>query len=139
MKSFYSLISYVAGGFWNIFFQLIRMWLMFTFTNFVNIKTSAMCNACPKAEQCLLYTSDSQTSYCALVVWVTNCFNSSTIQWSPLNNLRVLESRLNGEAFDFSRFFWDSGFWKPERPHPIFTCSKTTIETPERCAKYVQS
>ena len=31
-------------------------------------------------------------SYCVLVVWVTNCFNSSTIQWSPLKNLSALET-----------------------------------------------
>ena len=51
--------------------------------------------------------------------WVTSCFNSGTIQWSPLKNLRVGESLLNGQACDFSRFFQDSSFWKlPERSHP---------------------
>ena len=58
-------------------------------------------------------------------VWVTSCFNSGTIQCSPLKILRVGESLLNGQACDFSRFFQDSSFWKlPERSHPIFTCSK---------------
>ena len=55
--------------------------------------------------------------YCVLVVWVTNSFNSGTIQWSPLKNVRVLESLSNGQACDFSRFFRDSGFWNfPEGP-----------------------
>ena len=31
------------------------------FGGYKHIKTSAMCSACPKAEQCLLYTSDSHT------------------------------------------------------------------------------
>ena len=48
---------------------------------------------------------------CVLVVWVTNSFNSGTIQWSPLKNVRVLESLSNGQACDFSRFFRHSGFW----------------------------
>ena len=66
------------------------------------------------------------------VVWVTNCFNSSTIEWSPLKNLPVLESLSNGQACDFSRFFRDSGFWKlPERSHLAITCSKSTMETPD--------
>ena len=65
-------------------------------------------------------------------VWVTSWFNSGTIQWSPLKNLRVCEGLLNGQACDFSRFFRDSSFWKlPERSHPIFTCSKSAMETPE--------
>ena len=65
-------------------------------------------------------------------VWVTSCFNSGTIQWSPLKNLRVDESLLNGQKHDFSKFFQDSSFWKlPERSHPIFTCSKSIMETPE--------
>ena len=63
-------------------------------------------------------------------VWVTSCFNSDTIQWSPLKNLRVGESLLNGQKHDFSKFFQDSSFGKlPERSHPIFTCSKSTMET----------
>ena len=38
-------------------------------------------------------------------VWVTSCFNSGTIQWSPLKNLRVGKSLLNGqEARDFPDF-----------------------------------
>ena len=50
--------------------------------------------------------------YCVLVVWVTNSFNSGTIQWSPLKNVRVLEGLSNGQAF-----FRDSGFWNfPEGP-----------------------
>ena len=65
-------------------------------------------------------------------VLVTSCFNSGKIQWSPLKILRVGESLLNGQACDFSRFFRDSSFWKlPGRPHPIFTCSKSTMETQE--------
>ena len=61
---------------------------------------------------------------------MTRCFNSGTIQWSSLKNLRVGENLLNGQACDFSRFFQDSSFWKlPERSHPIFTCSKSTMET----------
>ena len=43
------------------------------------------------------------------MLWVTNCFNSGTIQWSPLKKLRVLESLLNSQACYFSRFF--TGFW----------------------------
>ena len=71
-------------------------------------------------------------SYCLLVVWVTNCFNSSTIQWSLLKNLPILESLSNIQACDFSIFFEDSGFWKlPERSHSAFTCSKSAMETSE--------
>ena len=65
-------------------------------------------------------------------VWVTSCFNSGTIQWSPLKNLRVGETFLNGQAYNFSRFFRDSSFGKlREKTHPIFTCSKSTMETLE--------
>ena len=70
-----------------------------------------------------------------LLLWfvrLTSCFNSGKIQCSPLKILRVGESLLNGQACDFSRFFRDSSFWKlPERSHPIFTCSKSIMETPE--------
>ena len=56
-----------------------------------------------------------------------------------MNNLRVLESFLNGQTCDFTRFFRDYCFRKlPEWPQPIFACSKTTKETPEQRAKYVQ-
>ena len=73
-------------------------------------------------------------------VRVTNCFNSGTMQCSPLKNLRVAESLLNGQACDLSGFFRGSSFWKlPERFHTIFTCSKSTMETPELCTKYVHS
>ena len=44
--------------------------------------------------------------------WVTSCFNLGTIQWSPLKNLRVGESLLNGQACYFSRFFQDTSFLK---------------------------
>ena len=59
--------------------------------------------------------------------WVTSCFNSGTIQWSPLKNLYVGESLLNGQEWDFSRFFRKL----PELCHPTFTWSKSTMETPE--------
>ena len=56
------------------------------------------------------------------------CFNSGKIQWSPLKNLPVDESLLNGQKHDISNLFRDSSFWKlPERPHPIFICSKSTM------------
>ena len=73
-------------------------------------------------------------------VWVTSCFNSDTIRWSPLKNLRVVESLLNGQACDFSRFFWDSSFWKVPSSIHVFKvingdtrimyqiCSKSTIK-----------
>ena len=73
-------------------------------------------------------------------VWVTSCSNSGTIQWSPLKTLRVGESLVSGQACDFSRFFRGSSFWKlPERSHPIFTFSKSTMETPELCTRHVHS
>ena len=56
------------------------------------------------------------------------CFNSGTTQWSPLKNLPVDESLLNGQKHDISNLFRDSSFWKlPERSHPIFICSKSTM------------
>ena len=41
----------------NFYFQ--KFWK--DFGDCKHIKTRAMCSACPKAEQCLLYTSDSHT------------------------------------------------------------------------------
>ena len=46
-------------------------------------------------------------------VWVTSCFNSGKNQWSPLKNLRVGKSLLNGqEARDFSRILLFRNFLK---------------------------
>ena len=61
-------------------------------------------------------------------VWVTSCFNSGTIQWSPLENVLVKAFWMVKHVTfpDFSGI----SFWKlPERSHPIFTCSKSTMET----------
>ena len=52
------------------------------------------------------------TKFLLWFVWVTSCFNLGTIQWSPLKNLRVGESLLNGQACYFSRFFQDTSFLK---------------------------
>ena len=41
----------------NFYFQ--KFWK--DFGDYKHIKARAMCNACPKAEQCLLYTLDSHT------------------------------------------------------------------------------
>ena len=71
---------------------------------------------------------------------MTDCFDLGTIQWSPLKNLGALESLSNGQVCDFSRFSQDSGFWKlPGRFHPVFTCSKSTIETLDKVPNMFKS
>ena len=55
LKSFFPVDSDLTKS--NFYFE--KFWK--DFGDYKHIKTRAMCNSCPKAEQCLLYTSDSHT------------------------------------------------------------------------------
>ena len=61
------------------------------------------------------------------------CFNSGTIQWSPLKHLRVGENLLNGQACDFPDFsgILVFGNFLKGPIHPVFTYLKSAMETPE--------
>ena len=70
---------------------------------------------------CVSKSNNSHKKYQILIMLCLSdtCFNSGTIQWSPLKHLHVGENLLNGQACDFSRFFRDSSVWKlPERSYP---------------------
>ena len=54
-KSFFPVDNNVTKS--NFYFQ--KFWK--DFGDYKHIKTRAMCNACPKAEQCLLFASGSHT------------------------------------------------------------------------------
>ena len=70
---------------------------------------------------CVSKINNSHKKYQILIMVCLSekCFNSDTIQWSPLKYLRVVESLLNGQACDFSRFFWEYSFWKLPRTSHI--------------------